>query len=206
MFSLLVENHADRTRPYLREKPVRRCLAHRSILSRVGASDKPGAVHFLNAYLASKGAQPVNLDPFRTLPSSRATGANQIGRLTNLMQLTIDTSWYTRYRSSIRNPDLDPGFKIPAGEVRVSPRQYPAIPRDDGGLAPARHIQAIANAAAFHFCLIEQGEYEPLPVPCAERLEQRGVCASCSASGRRSTRKTTLVAPVSSTTNCMWVG
>ena len=48
---------------------------------------------FLNAYLASKGADPVNLDQFRTLPSSQATGAQQIGRLTNLMQLTVDTSW-----------------------------------------------------------------------------------------------------------------
>src|SRR5271165_3769470 len=67
---------------------------------------------FLNAYLASKGADPVNLDQFRTLPSSKATGANQIGRLTNLMQLTVDTSWYTRYRSSAKNPDLDPGFKF----------------------------------------------------------------------------------------------
>src|SRR6266403_2498086 len=52
---------------------------------------------FLNAYLASKGAEPVNLDQFSTLPSSQATGAQQIGRLTNLMQLTVDTSWWTRY-------------------------------------------------------------------------------------------------------------
>src|SRR5947209_18593584 len=61
---------------------------------------------FINAYLASKGADPVNLDRFRTLPSSRATGAQQIGRLTNLMQLTVDTSWWTRYRSRTRNIDL----------------------------------------------------------------------------------------------------
>src|SRR6266516_474015 len=54
---------------------------------------------FLNAYLASLGADPVNLDKFRTLPSSKATGAQQIGRLTNLMQLTVDTTWWTRYRS-----------------------------------------------------------------------------------------------------------
>src|ERR1051326_5324245 len=52
---------------------------------------------FLNAYLASVGAQPVNLDQFRTLPSSKATGGRQIGRLTNLMHLTVDTSWWTRY-------------------------------------------------------------------------------------------------------------
>src|SRR5260370_11163862 len=34
---------------------------------------------FINAYLASKGASAVNLDQFRTLPSSKATGARQIG-------------------------------------------------------------------------------------------------------------------------------
>src|SRR5260370_3455467 len=68
---------------------------------------------FINAYLASKGAAPVNLDQFRTLPSSRATGARQIGRLTNLMQLTVDTSWWTRYRSRANNPDLDPAFIFP---------------------------------------------------------------------------------------------
>src|SRR6202795_1137168 len=34
---------------------------------------------FINAYLASKGADTVDLDPFRTLPSSKATGAQQIG-------------------------------------------------------------------------------------------------------------------------------
>src|ERR1043166_10056490 len=52
---------------------------------------------FINAYLVSKGADPVNLDRFRTLPSSKASGAQQIGRLTNLMQLTVDTTWFTRY-------------------------------------------------------------------------------------------------------------
>src|SRR6266853_4935626 len=57
---------------------------------------------FINAYLDSKGADTVNLDQFRTLPSSKATGAQQIGRLTNLMQLTEDTSWWTRYRARNR--------------------------------------------------------------------------------------------------------
>ncbi len=61
---------------------------------------------FINAYLASKGEDQVNLDQFRTLPSSKATGAQQIGRLTNLMQLTVDTSWWTRYRSRTKNPDF----------------------------------------------------------------------------------------------------
>jgi Ferritin-like domain len=112
---------------------------------------------FLNAYLAAKGAAPVSLDRFRTLPSSKATGANQVGRLTNLMRLTVDTSWYTRYRSRTNNPDLDPGFKFPQAVPSLSSGQFPAIPRSDADLAPSGHIQAIANTAAFHFCFIEQG-------------------------------------------------
>jgi hypothetical protein len=67
--------------------------------------DEASHAEFLNAYLISKGQQPVNLDQFRTLPSSQASGARQIGRLTNLMQLTVDTSWYVRYRSAT-NPDF----------------------------------------------------------------------------------------------------
>jgi hypothetical protein len=112
---------------------------------------------FINAYLASKGADPVNLNQFRTLPSSQATGAQQIGRLTNLMQLTVDTSWYTRYRSRNNNPDLDPGFTFPPAIPGLLNGQFPAIPRSDADLTPADHIQAIANTAGFHFAFIEQG-------------------------------------------------
>src|SRR5258708_21416607 len=77
---------------------------------------------FINAYLASKGAEPVNLDQFRTLPSSQATGAQQIGRLTNLMQLTVDTTWWTRYRSRTGNPDLGDTFAQAIPTLAVSPR------------------------------------------------------------------------------------
>src|SRR6266404_2288810 len=110
---------------------------------------------FLNAYLVSKRAEPVNLDQFRTLPSSKATGAQQIGRLTNLMQLTVDTSWWTRYRSDNKNPDL--GDTFPQAVPGLSSGQFPAIPRNDGDLTPSDHLQAIANTAGFHFCFIEQG-------------------------------------------------
>src|SRR6266566_3893539 len=65
---------------------------------------------FINAYLASQSADPVNLDKFRTLPSSKARGAQNIGRLTNLMQLSVDTSYWTRYRSRTQNPDLGGTF------------------------------------------------------------------------------------------------
>jgi hypothetical protein len=110
---------------------------------------------FINAYLESKGEEPVNLDHFRTLPSSRATGAQNIGRLTNLMQLTVDTSWWTRYRSRTKNPDL--GDTFPQAIPDLSKGMFPAIPRNDGDLAPDAHLQAIANTAGFHFAFIEQG-------------------------------------------------
>src|SRR5437016_8850040 len=110
---------------------------------------------FLNAYLTSKGAEPVNLDQFRTLPSSQATGARQIGRLTNLMQLTVDTSWWTRYRVGNKNPDFGDTFDQAVPSLNQG--QHPAIPRDDDDLIPNDHIQAIANTAGFHFGTIEQG-------------------------------------------------
>jgi hypothetical protein len=118
---------------------------------------------FLNAYLESKGEQPVNLNVFRTLPSSKATGAKQTGRLTNLQNLDVDTSWYTRYRSA-KNPDF--GARFPQA---VNITGEPAIPLNDGETPPnmdqpvppvtpaQRRMQAIANTAGFHFAFIEQG-------------------------------------------------
>src|SRR5262252_829979 len=102
---------------------------------------------FINAYLVSKGADPVNLDTFRTLPSSKATGAQQIKRLTNLMQLTVDTGYWTKHRSRTKNPDF--GDTFPQAVPGLSAGQFPAIPRNDHDLAPAKHIQAIANTAGF---------------------------------------------------------
>ena len=112
---------------------------------------------FINAYLASKRADTANLDPFRTLPSSQATGAQHIGRLTNLTQLTVDTSWWTRYRSRSNNPDLDPTFAFPQAVPGLNAGQFSGIPRSNADLAPAVHLQAIANTAGFHFAFIEQG-------------------------------------------------
>ena len=118
---------------------------------------------FLNAYLKSRGAQPVNLDKFRTLSSSKATGARQIGRLTNLQNLVVDTSWYTRYRSS-ENPD----FGAPPRQA-IQIVNEPAIPLNDADTSPGQQqpvppttpsqqrMQAIANTAGFHFGYIEQG-------------------------------------------------
>jgi hypothetical protein len=110
---------------------------------------------FINAYLNTHGAQTVNLDKFRTLPSSTATGAQQIGRLTNLMQLTVDTSFWTRYRSDSLNPDF--GDTLPQAIPDLATGQHPAIPRTDADLASPDHLQAIANTAGFHFAWVEQG-------------------------------------------------
>jgi hypothetical protein len=115
--------------------------------------DEQSHAAFLNAYLVAKGELPVDLDRFRTLPSSKATGAKQIGRLTNLMQLSVDTSWYVRYRSS-SNPDF--GATFPQAIPALAAGQFPAIPRGDADFAPGPHVQAIANTAAFHFGFIEQ--------------------------------------------------
>jgi Ferritin-like domain len=109
---------------------------------------------FINAFLEENGADTVNLDQFRTLPSSQATGAAQIGRLTNLMQLTVDTSWWTTYRSDSQNPDF--GDTLPQAIPDLAVGQHPAIPRSDGDLSPPDHLQAIANTAGFHFGFIEQ--------------------------------------------------
>src|SRR6266404_6864341 len=104
--------------------------------------------NFLNAYLESKGADPVNLEPFRTLPGSTATGSSGKLRLTNLMQLTLDTSWWTRYRSSTHNPDLDPTFTFPQAIPTLNKGQHTAIPRTDADTSDANFLQAIANTAA----------------------------------------------------------
>jgi hypothetical protein len=106
---------------------------------------------FLNAYLKAHGEDQVNLDEFRTLPSSQADGAQQIGRLTNLMALNVDTSWYTRYRST-SNPDFGASF---AQLLTIT--NQPAIPTSNNDTKDPSRIQAIANTAAFHFAFIEQG-------------------------------------------------
>jgi hypothetical protein len=119
------------------------------------ADDEQSHANFINAYLQARGEQPINLDGFRTLPSSNATGAAQIGRLTNLMELTVDTSYWTRYRSDSQNPDL--GDTLPQAIPDLATGEHPGIPRSNADLTPPDHLQAIANTAGFHFAFIEQG-------------------------------------------------
>ena len=126
---------------------------------------------FLNNYLASKGAKTIDLGPkFAHLPSSKADGALQIGRLTNLTQLTIDTSFWSRYRS-ITNPDFDPNAKFLDAVPSLNMKQHTAIPRtnqdtknstisanpNNNPNTISTHLQAIAFTAGFHFAFIEQG-------------------------------------------------
>src|ERR1700686_2394295 len=126
-------------------------------------ADELSHAAFLNAYLISKGEEPVDLDAFRNLPSSQATGAQDTGRLTNLLKLNVDLSWYTRYRSP-KNPDFGANLQGP-----FIINNHPAIPLNDNDTPPTQpqpvppttpqesRMQAIANTAGFHFAFIEQG-------------------------------------------------
>jgi Ferritin-like domain len=112
--------------------------------------------NFINEYLESKGATPVNLDRFRTLQGSTADGSSGKQRLTNLMQLTVDASWWGRYRSRTQNPDLgDNNFPNPVPGLLNG--KFPAIPRTNDDTKDPKHLLAIVNTAAFHFGTIEQG-------------------------------------------------
>lgn len=121
---------------------------------------------FLNNYVQSFGAKPVDLSPFAILPPSQVTGVPQTGRLTNLKQLKVDTSWWTRYRSAVQNPDLGGTFENAVPDLAANP--HTAIPLNDNDIAGVtqnpdgtfnipNHLQAIASTAGFHFGFIEQG-------------------------------------------------
>ena len=131
--------------------------------------DEISHARFLGNYLESKGAGSADLTHFKVLPSSTADGAQQIGRLTNLTQLTIDTSFWSVYRS-ITNPDFDPKAQFAQAVPSLNVNQHTAIPRSkadtDGSVInlndPTQstftdHLKAIAFTAGFHFAFIEQG-------------------------------------------------
>jgi hypothetical protein len=143
--------------------------------------------HFINAYLESKGAATVNLDKFRILHGSQASGANKnFPRLTNLKQLTVDTTWWTRYRSRTKNPAPPFNDTFPPAIPTLAVNQHTAIPRNDaddtadGGNfirrspIPRAFILPSSNRAAR--ASIPSSPNEPAPSKC---------CASCSASAAR---------------------
>jgi hypothetical protein len=118
---------------------------------------------FLRNYLEAKGEAVADLSKFFNLPPSQVPGVPNTGRLTNLTQLTVDTTWWTRYRSDSKNPDLGDTFDnaiptLAVGEHTAIPRTNAdliADPNQPGGVSV--HTQAIANTAGFHFAFIEQG-------------------------------------------------
>src|SRR5579884_4108917 len=118
---------------------------------------------FINEYLISKGADPVDLKGFRNLPSSKATGAQQIGRLTNLMQLTVDTSWWTRYRSSTKNPDLGDSFP------QAVPGHSQKRCRSHSKCSHPGHCQH----SSVPLLLYRAGRHQPLPITGAACHQSR---------------------------------
>src|SRR6204780_1034768 len=125
-------------------------------------NDEISHAAFINAYLESRGAEPVNFTQFETLQGSTATGSSGKLRLTNLMHLNVDTSWFVRYRSTT-NPDLGATFPqaVTLSGVTAIPRNNNDFNGAANGNFPVAgsndHIQAIANTAAFHFGMIEAG-------------------------------------------------
>jgi hypothetical protein len=136
--------------------------------------DEFSHANFLLAYLKSRGANTAELNlllgpHFRTLAGSAATGSTKKGRLTNLTQLTIDTSFWGRYRTDDQNPDLgDTSFAQPVPTLNIG--KHTAIPRTDADASNADLINAIAFTAGFHFCFIEQGGTSLYP-GLAQRVE-----------------------------------
>src|SRR5712671_7881822 len=120
--------------------------------------DEMSHAAFLNAYLKFKGEQQVDLKQFARLAPSQVSFVPQTGRLTNLKQLSVDTSWWTRYRSTT-NPDF--GATFPNAVPSLRSGQHTAIPRNNNELGnpnnPSDHVKAIAFTAGFHFGYIEQG-------------------------------------------------
>src|SRR6267378_3975968 len=125
---------------------------------------------FLGNYLESQGAEPANLTKFKALQGSTAGGADKnAGRLTNLTQLTIDTSFWSIYRS-VTNPDFDALAKFAQAVPSLNKGRHTAIPRSNDDTAGSNinlqdptqssftdHLKAIAFTAGFHFAFIEQG-------------------------------------------------
>jgi hypothetical protein len=131
------------------------------------SDDEISHAAFLKAYLESKGEEAVDLSPFATIPGSTATGSIGKLRLTNLMKLTVDTSFWSIYRS-VTNPDFDPGASFAQAVPSLKTGQHTAIPRtnadtDGSSISDnlpgsiSTHLQAIAFTAGFHFAFIEQG-------------------------------------------------
>jgi hypothetical protein len=124
---------------------------------------------FLDAYLKAHGAESVDLDPFRILQGSTATGVDKtkIGkRLTNLLSLNVDLSWYTRYRSG-QNPDLGAIIK---GPFTIS--NEPGIPLNDTDTPPTGFSMACPTVSSIYPC---DWRPQPITLSAARKVRTRNL-------------------------------
>jgi len=127
-----------------------------------------------------KGASPLIWISFVLCRAVKRPVLRTSDGLTNLMQLTVDTSFWTRYRSDSLNPDF--GDTLPQAIPTLAVGEHTAIPRTDADTTDPNFLQAIANTAGFHFAFIEQGGTKPLPLARAGGSPRTRRCESCSAS------------------------
>ena len=104
-----------------------------------------------------RGQSQSTWTPSATLQGSKATGAQNIGRLTNLMNLNVDTSWYIRYRSTT-NPDI--GATFPQA-VTINNRT--AIPRTDADMATRTRFRS--SRTQRHFTSAPSSRAAPASMP-----------------------------------------
>jgi hypothetical protein len=113
------------------------------------AIDEIGHSNFINALLESEDAESVHLDQFRNLRASSAKGALNVGRMTNLMHLELDNSWYIRYHYRV-HPELN----VPSARpVRIVNGK--GLPSSEADFADPFHICAIAKTTALHLAYME---------------------------------------------------
>ncbi len=136
---------------------------------------------FLTALARTLNIEPVNLDPFRTLPDTGAAALTTAGqpvtdpqlatamqqmtaagialpppgtrRIVNLTALNLDTSWFNKYRTA-SNPDLQP--ESPMLLALQNQQTIPTGPMTGG--AAAGDMQLLAQAAVLHMSQNEQTE------------------------------------------------
>jgi Ferritin-like domain len=144
---------------------------------------------FIAAYLKSIGVMPVDLKPFRTIPSPNIKGGNGRFRVNNLTGLSIDTSYYTRYHDR-KNPDFG---KQPGQLAEISKQSaIPTQPKES-----EKALLGMAGVAGLHFASIEQAAAASITHCCCKSAVRR-----CCTSSHRSTPQRRSTSPSSTTS---WV-
>ena len=157
--------------------PTRRARMLDGDMAAVHPRQHRGRVHPLHVHQRLPDARRAQTRSTSTVPhAAEQQGdrrAEQIGRLTNLMQLTVDTSWWTRYRSRTQEPR--PRRHVSARRSRVwrtaSSRPSPAPTPTS---RPTTTSRRSPTRPAFHFGTIEQGGTSLYP-SLAQRVSTREV-------------------------------